>query len=101
AFISVGAPGLWTHWSPTVFSEAEALELSAAGADCLHVHKSTVSDYEVIAELSHKYGMLVEGYISDPNPDTVDLFEDGVPATTSPDVAARTRDLESAGVDLI
>ena len=102
-FITISVPGVWTHTAPTPFFEEHALLLSYAGADGLHVHKSTVEDYHGIADLAHKYGMLIDAYISEP-PKNIDVHASsysGVPAATPKDIEARVKELEDAGADTI
>lgn len=102
-YISIGVPGLWTHTAPVRFGEEEAQLLAQAGADGLHTHKITVEDHESMVELAHKYGLLVEGYVSTP-PTDLDIGAPsygGVPAGSPQEVGQRVRDLEAVGVDLV
>lgn len=102
-YIAVSVPGLWTHTSPTPFLEEHALLLSYSGADGLHVHKSTVEDYHEIAGLAHRYGMLIDAYVS-PAPSDLDVHSrsySGVSASTLSEVETRVKELEDAGVDMI
>ncbi len=101
AFITVGFPGIWSHWAPVEFTDHEAKLISLAGTDGLHVHKTTVEDHADIAVIAHKYGMLIEGYITGEKPDSLKAFPDGVPAKNLKDVERLTSELQDAGVDLI
>jgi hypothetical protein len=102
-YITVANSGLWTYPSPCPFTDEDAYLLAAAGADGLHVHKTTIEDYAYIAEIAHRYGLLVEAYIGEP--EEVILSEHfgflGVPAATPDDVSSCVHDLEQANVDLI
>lgn len=102
-FITVSVPGVWTHTAPTILLDEHAYLLSYSGADGLHVHKSTVEDYHAIAELAHKYGMLIDAYISEP-PESLNVHlssYSGVPAATPKEIEQKVKELEDAGADMI
>lgn len=101
--ITVGTSGLWTYLSPCPFTDEDAYQLAAAGADCLHVHKTTLEDYASIAEIAHRFGLLVEAYIGEPEEVNVTghLGFLGVPAATPSEVSRCVSDLEQAGIDLV
>jgi 3-keto-L-gulonate-6-phosphate decarboxylase len=96
-FITVGIPGGFHELVPIDLPEEVFMKLSKAGADGLHVHKSSLSDLEEVVKLAHKYGLLVDAYIG--HPDDVHTF--GLPARTPEEVAKVAKDMESIGVDLI
>jgi cyclase len=102
-FITVANSGLWTYPSPCPFTDEDAHLLATSGADGLHVHKTTIEDYALIAETAHRYGLLVEAYIGEP--EEVNLSGHfgflGVPAATPDDVSSCVHSLEQAGIDLI
>jgi hypothetical protein len=96
-FITVGAPGTFTETVPVPFTDEEALLLSRAGADGLHVHKSTLEDMRNMVEIAHRNGLVVDAYIA--HPDDLHLF--GIPAETPAEVAQIATDMQAIGVDMI
>lgn len=96
-YITVGASGTFTEVLPTIFTEEDAYKLSMAGADGLHVHKSTIKDLGDITTVAHKYGLLVDAYIAHPS----DRHLFGLPAETVQDVSDYAKNMQDIGVDLI
>ncbi len=96
-YITVGIPGGFHELVPIEISEEVFKDLSVAGADGLHIHKSSLEDLEIIVEKAHKYGLLVDAYIAHPD----DLHTFGIPARTPDEVAKIAKDMENIGVDLI
>lgn len=96
-FITVGIPGGFTELVPVIIDDDVFIRLSQAGADGLHIHKSSIEDLKVVVEKAHKYGLLVDAYIGHPN----DLHTFGVPAETPEEVSKVAKEMESIGVDLI
>lgn len=96
-FITVGIPGGFTELVPIVLDDDVFIRLSQAGADGLHIHKSSIEDLKVVVEKAHKYGLLVDAYIGHPS----DLHTFGVPAETPEEVAKVAKEMEEIGVDLI
>ena len=96
-FITVGIPGGFTELVPIVLEDDVFIRLSQAGADGLHIHKSSIEDLEVVVEKAHKYGLLVDAYIGHPS----DLHTFGVPAETPEEVSKVAKRMEEIGVDLI
>lgn len=96
-FLTVGVPGSFTETMPTPFTEEQAYALSRAGADSLHTHKSTLQDLKEVADICHKYGMLVDAYIAHP----ADRHLFGVPAETPQQVAEIAKGMQDVGIDFI
>ncbi len=96
-FITVGVPGGFTEALPVVLKEEDFLNLSLAGADGLHVHKSTLEDLESVVIMAHKYGLLVDAYIGHPD----DLHTFGIPARTPEEVSKVAKQMSDIGVDFI
>ncbi|HEY9807340.1 MAG TPA: hypothetical protein V6D04_12275 [Candidatus Obscuribacterales bacterium] len=96
-FITIGAPGTFTETVPTPFTDQDALLLSRAGADGLHVHKSTLEDMRDMVEVAHRNGLVVDAYIAHPS----DRHLFGIPAETPQEVAAVAKAMQEMGVDMI
>lgn len=96
-YITVGVPGSFTEVLPTVFTEEQAYELSRAGADGIHTHKSTLDDLREMVDICHKYGLLVDAYIAHP----ADRHLFGIPAETPAQVAEIAKQMQDIGVDMI
>lgn len=96
-FITVGIPGGFHELVPMEIPDQVFLELSRAGADGLHIHKSSLEDLEEVVEKAHKYGLLVDAYIA--HPDDVHTF--GIPAKDPQEVAKVAAAMENIGVDFI
>lgn len=96
-FITVGIPGGFHELVPVEISDEVFISLSKAGADGLHIHKSSLKDLEEVVNKAHKYGLLVDAYIGHPD----DLHTFGLPARTPEEVAKVAKDMESIGVDFI
>lgn len=96
-YITVGIPGSFTETMPTPFTDEQAYELSRAGADGVHTHKSTLADLKDMVELCHKFGMLVDAYIAHP----ADRHLFGIPAENPQQVADTAKAMQDIGVDLI
>ncbi len=96
-FITVGIPGGFHELVPIDIPDEVFLNLSKAGADGLHIHKSSLKDLEEVVNKAHKYGLLVDAYIGHPD----DLHTFGLPAKTPEEVAKVAKDMESIGVDFI
>jgi len=97
-YLSVGVPGVWTQMGPSVFTEEYALELSRVGADGFHTHLHSLGDVERTVKIAHKYGLLVDAYISDPAGAYVNF---GIPAKTPEEVGKTVKDLEKVGADIV
>lgn len=96
-YITVGIPGGFTELLPVVLKEEDFLNMSLAGADGLHTHKSSLKDLEELVKNAHKYGLLVDAYIGQ----TSDLHTFGIAADTPEEVQKTAKDMESIGVDFI
>lgn len=96
-FITVGAPGTFTETVPIRFTDEYAMMLSRAGADGLHVHKSTLEDLHDIVEVAHRNGLVVDAYIAHPS----DRHLFGIPAESPEDVARIAKEMQKIGVDMI
>ncbi|WP_353096985.1 hypothetical protein [Tissierella praeacuta] len=96
-FITVGIPGGFHELVPVEISDEVFIDLSKAGADGLHIHKSSLKDLEEVVNKAHKYGLLIDAYIGHPD----DLHTFGLPARTPEEVAKVAKDMESIGVDFI
>ena len=96
-YITAGIPGSFTEVLPTPFTEQMAYELSRAGADGVHTHKSTYEDLIDVVDICHKNGLLVDAYIAHPS----DRHLFGIPAKSPGEVAEAARRMEEIGVDLI
>lgn len=96
-YITVGIPGGFTELVPTEIPDEYFAEISRAGADGLHIHKSTIGDLEQVVKKAHQYGLLVDAYIA--HPDDLHLF--GLPARTPKEVAKIAKQMEEAGTDMI
>lgn len=96
-FITVGIPGGFHELVPTPLPDQAFIDLSRAGADGLHTHKSSLEDLEELVEKAHKYGLLVDAYIAHPD----DLHTFGLPARTPEEVATVAKAMEGIGVDFI
>lgn len=97
-YLGVGVPGVWTQFSPAIFTEEYALALSRSGADGLHMHLHTLKDVENITKIAHKYGLIVDAYISDPDGSYVNF---GIPARTPEEVSKNVKEMEKVGVDIV
>jgi pentose-5-phosphate-3-epimerase len=96
-YITVGVPGSFTETMPTPFTDEMAYELSRAGADGLHTHKSTFEDLKDVVEVCHKYGILVDAYVAHPS----DRHLFGIPAETPQQVADTAKHMQDLGVDMV
>lgn len=96
-YITVGAPGTFTETVPAPLTDEHASLLSRAGADGLHVHKSTLEDLQDVLDVAHRNGLLVDAYIAHPS----DRHLFGIPAETPEDVARIAKQMESIGTDMI
>lgn len=96
-YITVGVPGTFTEVVPSLLAEEDLISLSKAGADGLHVHKSTIDDLKDMVNLAHQYGLLVDAYIAHPN----DRHLFGVPAASPKEVSETAKKMEDTGVDFI
>lgn len=96
-FITVGIPGGFHELVPVEITDEVFMELSKAGADSLHIHKSSIEDLKEVVKMAHKYGLLVDAYISHPN----DLHIFGIPCESPEDVARIAKKMENIGVDFI
>ncbi len=96
-FIAVRIPRGFHELVPVEISDEVFISLSKAGADGLHIHKSSLKDLEEVVNKAHKYGLLVDAYIGHPD----DLHTFGLPARTPEEVAKVAKDMESIGVDFI
>ena len=82
---------------PVILEDNDFKNVSIAGADGLHTHKSSIEDLEELVGKAHKYGLLVDAYIGHPS----DLHTFGIPAKTPKDVEIVAKDMENIGVDFI
>ena len=96
-FITVGIPGGFTEVVPMPLTETDFAKMAFAGADGLHVHKSSVEDLAEIVEGAHRAGMLVDAYIAM----STDLHTFGIPADTPEEVFRVAKQMESVGTDMI
>lgn len=96
-FITVGIPGRFHELVPMEIPEQAFIDLSRAGADGLHTHKSSIEDLQELVEKAHKYGLLVDAYIAHPD----DLHTFGIPARTPEEVSSVAKAMEQIGVDFI
>ena len=96
-YITVGIPGGFTEIMPVILEDNDFKNVSIAGADGLHTHKSSIEDLEELVGKAHKYGLLVDAYIGHPS----DLHTFGIPAKTPKDVEIVAKDMENIGVDFI
>lgn len=96
-FITVGIPGGFHELVPMEIPDQAFLDLSRAGADGLHTHKSSLDDLEELVKKAHKYGLLVDAYVGHPD----DLHTFGIPARTPEEVAEVAKAMEGIGVDFI
>lgn len=96
-YITVGIPGGFTERMPVILKEDDFMQMSLAGADGLHTHKSSLKDLEELVSFAHKYGLLVDAYIGHPS----DLHTFGIAAETPKDVATVAKSMENIGVDFI
>lgn len=96
-YITVGIPGGFTEIIPVILEDNDFKNVSIAGADGLHTHKSSIEDLEELVGKAHKYGLLVDAYIGHPS----DLHTFGIPAKTPKDVEIVAKDMENIGVDFI
>lgn len=96
-FITVGIPGGFTELMPVKITEEDLEKIALAGADGLHIHKSSLDDLEEVVNMAHKYGLLVDAYIA--HPEDQHLF--GIPAETPEEVAEVAKAMENIGVDMI
>lgn len=96
-FITVGIPGGFHELVPMEIPEQAFIDLSRAGADGLHTHKSSIEDLQELVEKAHKYGLLVDAYIAHPD----DLHTFGIPARTPEEVSSVAKAMEQIGVDFI
>ena len=96
-FITVGIPGGFTETVPCPLSEADLFEMAQAGADGLHVHKSSLDDLEALVNASHKAGLLVDAYIGKAS----DVHPTGIFAETPEEVYKAAKQMEGIGTDMI
>ncbi|MFH1928902.1 MAG: histidine biosynthesis protein [Chloroflexota bacterium] len=96
-FITIGVPGSFTETVPMLLSQESAMALSRAGADGLHVHKSTLGDLKDVVDLAHSCGLTVDAYIGHPK----DRHIFGIPAETPAEVADVARKMQEIGTDFI
>lgn len=96
-FITVGIPGGFHELVPMEIPDEVFIDLSRAGADGLHIHKSSLGDLEEVVDRAHKYGLLVDAYIAHPD----DLHTFGIPARNPEEVAKTAKAMEDIGVDFI
>src|SRR5699024_7840132 len=96
-FITAGVPGGFTEGKPIYLSEDDFQAISLSCADSPHTHKCHLDDLRNIVEKAHKYGLLVDAYISHPD----DEQSTGIPASTPEDVAKISKEMEDMGVDMI
>lgn len=96
-YITVGVPGGFTEVVPTILTDEDFALMSAAGADGLHCHKTSLEDVGDFVEKAHFYGLLVDAYIGRKS----DLHPFGIPAETPEEVAETAAEMEKLGVDLI
>lgn len=96
-YITVGIPGGFTEIMPVELTDEDFKNMSLAGADGLHTHKSSIEDLKELVEHAHKYGLLVDAYIGHPS----DLHTFGIPAETPEEVAKVAKEMEKIGVDFI
>jgi len=96
-FITVGIPGGFTEVMPIELSDADFAKIALAGADGLHVHKSSMQDLEAFVNASHRAGLLVDAYIGMSS----DLHTFGIAADTAEDVYKVAKQMESVGTDMI
>lgn len=96
-YITVGIPGGFTELLPTILVEDDFYKMSHAGADGLHVHKTSIEDLKEIVDYAHSYGLLVDAYIGHSN----DLHPFGIAADTPEEVTKVATEMEAIGVDMI
>ncbi len=96
-YITVGIPGGFTEVVPMPLKDEDFIKMALAGADGLHVHKSSLEDLEDVIKLAHKYGLLVDCYIGM----STDLHTFGLPADTPEDVVRTAKQMENIGADMI
>lgn len=101
AYLQVTVPGTFNHVGPTSFTDEHAFELSAAGADGMHVHLPSVDEIGRVTALAHKYGMLVEAYIFEFVAATEPFSYMGVPADSPSEARRVAQQLQDIGVDII
>jgi 2-methylisocitrate lyase-like PEP mutase family enzyme len=100
-FLNVGPTGVATNVGQVRFSESDALEVAAAGADGLHVHLASLSELQELVMTAHGAGMLVEAYISEYVSDTDEFSYFGIRANSPREAAEAARNMEAIGVDTI
>jgi hypothetical protein len=100
-FLNVAAGGTFNQIGPARFDDEAAFQLSQAGADGIHTHKSDVDEFAALAEIAHRNGLLVEAYVHRDLGATHPFSYMGLRAETPADVAAATRELEAAGADVV
>lgn len=96
-FITAGVPGGFPEVRPIILNDEDFCAISKAGADSLHIHKTSLEDLNECVEKAHKYGLLVDAYIANPK----DQHLSGIPAETPEEVARIAREMEGIGVDMI
>ena len=96
-YITVGIPGGFTEVVPTILKDEDFKLMSDAGADGLHIHKTSLEDLGDVIEKAHFYGLLVDAYIGRKS----DLHPFGIPAETPEEVAKTAIEMEKIGADFI
>lgn len=96
-YITVGIPGGFTEIMPVELQDKDFWTMSMAGADGLHVHKSSLFDLEAVVNKAHRYGLCVDAYIGKDS----DLHTFGLSANTPEEVAKVAKQMEDIGVDMI
>lgn len=96
-FITAGVPGGFPETQPVILTDDDFCKIAAAGADCLHTHKTTIEDLQEWVDKAHEFGLLVDAYIAHPD----DSHLAGIPAETPEDVAKVAKSMEQIGVDMI
>lgn len=96
-YITVGIPGGFTEVVPKILHDEDFLQMSLAGADGLHTHKSCLKDLEELVATAHRYGLLVDAYIGLPT----DLHTFGLSAETPEEVYKVAKQMEEVGTDMI
>ncbi|MCI2057597.1 MAG: histidine biosynthesis protein [Oscillibacter sp.] len=96
-YITVGIPGGFTEVVPLPLKEEDFVKMAMAGADGLHIHKSSLRDLEDVVTMAHKYGLLVDAYIGM----STDLHTFGLTADDTESVRTIARQMEETGADMI
>lgn len=96
-YITVGIPGGFTEVVPKILTDQDFIQMSTAGADGLHTHKSSLEDLEALVKKAHSFGLCVDAYIGLPT----DLHTFGISAEKPEEVAQVARQMEEIGTDMI